>query len=363
MLTQTILCSLTTGKPDEPIYCRYGEKGRQIKFELINPITDFTGYDATFYLFKPDGNFVVESLTIDNAGEYATLTLDENMTSASGRGVWDIKLSKTNVVIYTFSGEILIDKPTVTDEVIESVSVIHGHVFPDDYQLKLIAGEGIRIDQQTNVISVVGGGGGTTNYNDLSHKPTINNVTLSGNKTTEDLIPIGAGLEFDEDGKLTAPTPTISYTNLNNKPSINNVTLSGNKTTEDLIPIGAGLEFDAIGRLKVIPQTPNYSTDEQATGQTWIDGRTIYQKTLEFTNLVIGSGIGFYHHIDDLREMVKLEIAGYMPTQTDYACGAIVGLQSAYINSGGFMTVNTNSSWDASSARTWYFTIYYTKED
>ena len=316
MVTQTILCSLTTGKPDEPIFCRYGEKGRQIKFALINPITDFTGYDATFYLFKPDGNFVVETLTIDNSGEFATLTLDENMTSASGRGVWDIKLSQTNVVVYTFNGEILIDKPTVTDEVIESVSVIHRHVFPDDYQLKLIAGDGIRIDQQTNVISVVGGGGGTTNYNDLS-----------------------------------------------NKPSINSVTLSGNKTTEDLIPIGDGLEFDANGKLQVIPQTPDYSTDEQATGQKWIDGRTIYQKTLEFINLVIGSGVGFYHHIDNLREMVKLEIAGYMPTQTDYSCGAVVGLQSAYINSGGFMTVNTNSSWDASSSRTWYFTIFYTKGD
>lgn len=32
-----------------------------------------------------------------------------------------------------------------------------------------------------------GGGGGTSNYNDLSNKPSINGVTLSGNKTSEDL--------------------------------------------------------------------------------------------------------------------------------------------------------------------------------
>lgn len=32
-----------------------------------------------------------------------------------------------------------------------------------------------------------GGGGGTTNYNDLSNKPSINGVTLSGNKTAADL--------------------------------------------------------------------------------------------------------------------------------------------------------------------------------
>lgn len=32
-----------------------------------------------------------------------------------------------------------------------------------------------------------GGGSGTTNYNDLSNKPSINDVTLSGNKTLSDL--------------------------------------------------------------------------------------------------------------------------------------------------------------------------------
>lgn len=32
-----------------------------------------------------------------------------------------------------------------------------------------------------------GGGGGTTNYNDLTNKPTINGVELSGNKTSDDL--------------------------------------------------------------------------------------------------------------------------------------------------------------------------------
>lgn len=32
-----------------------------------------------------------------------------------------------------------------------------------------------------------GGGGGSSNYNELSNKPSINNVTLSGNKTSSDL--------------------------------------------------------------------------------------------------------------------------------------------------------------------------------
>lgn len=32
-----------------------------------------------------------------------------------------------------------------------------------------------------------GGGGGTSNYNDLSNKPSINGVTLTGNKSSADL--------------------------------------------------------------------------------------------------------------------------------------------------------------------------------
>ena len=53
------------------------------------------------------------------------------------------------------------------------------------------------------------------NYEDLSNKPKINNVTLVGNKTSSDL-------DLDD------------YANLNNKPKINNIELTGNKTSSDL---------------------------------------------------------------------------------------------------------------------------------
>lgn len=246
MLTQTILCSLTTGKPDEPIFCRYGEKGRQIKFGLINPITDFTGYDATFYLFKPDGNFVVEDLTIDNSGEYATLTLDENMTSASGRGVWDIKLSQTNVVVYTFNGEILIDKPTVTDELITSVSAVNGYAFPDDFQKKLIAGDGITINEETNVISAegekyyAGEYVGISNTNTIDLKQNILN-TINGK---QDELTAGLGITINNNTIRTdfkMDFVTLPVTNLT---SLNGNTFGdfdfdynvGNKTIRGFIP-------------------------------------------------------------------------------------------------------------------------------
>lgn len=60
--------------------------------------------------------------------------------------------------------------------------------------------------------ATVQGGGGTSDYTDLTNKPSINSVTLSGNKTTTDL--------------------GISYSDLTNKPTIPQITVS----TTDLTP-------------------------------------------------------------------------------------------------------------------------------
>lgn len=46
------------------------------------------------------------------------------------------------------------------------------------------------------------GGGSVESYEQLTNKPQINGTTLSGNKTTEDLIPIGDGLNINADGEL-----------------------------------------------------------------------------------------------------------------------------------------------------------------
>lgn len=64
-----------------------------------------------------------------------------------------------------------------------------------------------------------GGGGGTSNYNDLTNKPSINNVTLTGNKTTSDLginIPTSTSDLTNDSGFITSsslPTKTSDLTN------------------------------------------------------------------------------------------------------------------------------------------------------
>ena len=51
-----------------------------------------------------------------------------------------------------------------------------------------------------------GGSGGTSDYNDLSNKPSINNVALSGDKTTSDL-----GLFSGDYGDLTNKPDLSNY--------------------------------------------------------------------------------------------------------------------------------------------------------
>lgn len=57
----------------------------------------------------------------------------------------------------------------------------------DKKQNKLIPGDGISINPDTDIISINGGSFGTTDYAELDNKPSINNIKLIGNMTGSDL--------------------------------------------------------------------------------------------------------------------------------------------------------------------------------
>ena len=82
----------------------------------------------------------------------------------------------------------------------------------------------MRINETRKVAKLIEGlDGGTSDYSELTNKPSINNVTLSGNKTTAELG-INEG--------------TTDYADLSNKPSINGKTLSGEMSTSTLGLLG-----------------------------------------------------------------------------------------------------------------------------
>lgn len=58
-----------------------------------------------------------------------------------------------------------------------------------------------------------GGGGGSSSYSDLSNKPKINNVTLSGNKTSADLGLVG-DVQVGGTSILSSGTANLTSTNM-----------------------------------------------------------------------------------------------------------------------------------------------------
>lgn len=212
--------------------------------------------------------------------------------------------------------------------------------------------------------SISGGGGGTTNYNNLSNKPQINSVTLEGNKSLSDLsiqetltfdgtptdgstnpvtsdgiydafadvdtalsgkvdttsVGVANGIaELDNDGLVpSSQLPDVAYTDVTNKPSINSVTLSGNKTAADL---GLVNNTDL--------------TDIIATGPTNATGNTITS--------------GLYFYLDGVLCKAKSDIANgaTFTLNTNYevvTAGGLNSLNSALTNYIKHDTVNGSTN-------------------
>ena len=130
------------------------------------------------------------------------------------------------------------------------------------YCLNMAAAADVESIEQT------GGGGGTLNYNDLYNKPQINNVELSGNKSSSDLglaalsdlTPLQAELvELVDTGaknllKITAQSQTVSGVTF----TVNNdgtITVNGTNSTDANIFYYLVQRGDAVLREKILNKT------------------------------------------------------------------------------------------------------------
>lgn len=203
-------------------------------------------------------------------------------------------------------GEIVIENPVKTSKVVAEQEVVAPKVSANQVEAGNLykkteidtmvdakidknqgsgnSGKYLRVGSDGNVelVNAPSGGGsgtGTSDYNDLTNKPQINGVSLSGNKTLDQLgiqakgnyltsIPdvyvteselgtkvdknqgtlnSGKYLAVGTDGNIElvdAPSGgeggTSNYNSLTNRPQINGVTLTGNKTAADLNLQAAG---------------------------------------------------------------------------------------------------------------------------
>lgn len=179
---------------------------------VVNLPDNIDGHTATelkyvMHFVDSDGGYSTKILTVDSSGETlkATATVSTNITSkAQAFYAYVLMTDDEETVIGKTNGVIVmihpvpdeeneIIPPADADKIIKGLEEIVQEATEtietateaiSSKQDKLTAGENITIDED-NVISAEGGG--VTSYNNLTDKPSINNVTLSGNKTTQDL--------------------------------------------------------------------------------------------------------------------------------------------------------------------------------
>lgn len=170
-----------------------------------------------------------------------------------------------------------------------------------------------------------GGGGGTSDYSQLTNKPQINGNTLTGNKTASQLgLASTADLAAKADNETvgtveSSATASKAYavgnylvlngvlyrvtTAIESGGSIVTSGVGQNVTATTITAEMEAVEIDYDDWMELTQQeretgnwfvmnypsvpapTVDYSTSEVNTGVKWIDGKTIYRKVVEFGNL------------------------------------------------------------------------------
>ena len=217
LITQSVKLDVLNKDAESIITCRTGETGRGVEIKLYNSETgdniNLANYNTiSLSLHKPDGNLIVKALAVDPVDSTKAIwEMDEQDTPVSGLGYFDVNITAADLLIYSTHGKVLFDTPVSGYEEIDSVSLIYGLRFPDDFQLKLTAGANITITEDNVISSTGGGGGGTGDYQDLINKPRINNVILSGNKTASDLgLATKTSDLLNDSGFITAAVTTLT---------------------------------------------------------------------------------------------------------------------------------------------------------
>lgn len=152
---------------------------------------------------------------------------------------------------------------------------------------------------------------------------------------------------YSSDGVPTQLNNGITdYNEATNLPQINGVTLTGNKTSEEL-GLLSGLYFD-------------YSTSEMNTGTKWINDKLIYKKTVDLgalpnnTTKSVAHGLG-----NNIDRVIKIEGYSY---SSSFGMSLFIPDSSFDIDVAG-INIEISTSQDLSMYGETYATIYYTRKN
>ena len=163
------------------------------------------------------------------------------------------------------------------------------------------AGTNISLDQSGSTLTISStGGSGTSDYSDLTNKPSINNITLSGNKTSSDLglasssdIPDISGKQDIEDNSLDTVHKTVPT-------AINEVNSIAKGTNQ-------ALSYSSYSAM--VTAFNGYASDKYNVGQN------VMIVTVEVPDLWISSvesSSSTYTYVDDATIVSALQTNGYI---------------------------------------------------
>lgn len=239
-------------------------------YKLTKAITKYKQVDFYIWLTKGDVDFRSKTMPLRF---YHNEDASDEITDEEIHGVNTVvnlleeeieKVENLNIEA-TKIGDTTTVTITKKDGTTESVDITDGQPGQNGKDAKINgknsieieAGNNITIDDTENGIRInsTGGSGGTSNYNDLSNKPKINNVELSGNKSLNDLgiQPKGNYLTSETDPTVPSYVKNITQTNItnwNNKSDFSgNYNDLTNKPTIPTVPTNVSAFTNDVGYL------------------------------------------------------------------------------------------------------------------
>lgn len=152
-----------------------------------------------------------------------------------------------------------------------------------------------------------GGGSGTTDYTDLENKPSINNVTLTGNKTTSDLgivIPTATSDLNNDSGFITSSDIPAQVQSDWNEADTNDPAYIKNKPTIPAAPVQSNWNEADNSSLAYIQNKPPMTTETWTftLADTSTITRTVYivpSYRVHVTNSYSSDGVELEYSYDD----------------------------------------------------------------
>ena len=106
----------------------------------------------------------------------------------------------------------------------------------------------------------------------------------------------------------------------------------------------------------------NYSTTEQNTGYTWVDGSTIYKKTVEIQSTSLSTGDNTIQHgVSGIKNVINYECAWILSALQNTTRFIPGGTSTHSFNIGTISATEVTLYTTLTTAGTLYLTLYYTK--